>query len=112
MKFLKTGKIKFRPWYIWSGSLMTWGITYEADPKIYFGKNPKPFDYIGLNFYSDAIIGFNTKNFFGPTHFPHQTMGDFYGPIDPEGFSEAILDISFINVPIYITENGMAEKND
>ncbi len=98
VKFLKTGRLNFRHWFA--------HVEYEEL------EAPQSYDFIGLNFYGNVVLGFNTKNFFGPTCFPHQIMGEYHVPIDSEGFSRAIDHISALNKPIYITEIGIADKND
>jgi len=70
------------------------------------------FDFFGLNFYANPILGFNLDNFFGPTCFEHQIMGDMHLPIDPEGFAQAIADAASLGKPVYITETGMADEKD
>lgn len=73
---------------------------------------PNSFDFVGLNFYGNVVIGFNKKNFYGATHFPGQTLGHFHIPIDPSGFSSAISEIAALGKPIYITETGYATDHD
>lgn len=73
---------------------------------------PTAFDFIGLNFYANVVVGFNTTNFFGATCFSHQEMGDMYLPIDPVGFAQAIDEIAALGKPIYITETGIADDQD
>lgn len=78
----------------------------------YVNTYAQPYDFIGLNYYADAVLGFNRKNIFGPTCFPHQEMGDMYLPIDPTGFSQAIDHMAALGKPIYITETGIADAED
>lgn len=99
MNYLKTGV------YYYSFFLLAYeNYTNELAPKSY--------DFIGLNFYANAVIGFNRKNFFGPTYFRGQEMGDMYLPIDPDGFAKAIDEVAALGKPIYITEIGMADHTD
>lgn len=69
-------------------------------------------DFIGLNFYANPIVGPNIVNFYGATHLNGQEMGDMFLPLDPEGFSNAIDLVASLNIPIYITEMGIADKSD
>ena len=39
-------------------------------------------------------------------------MGDMDLPIDPQGFATAIEEIAQLGVPVYITENGLADCKD
>lgn len=70
------------------------------------------YDFIGLNFYGEVVVGFNKKNIFGVTCFPHQEMSDGYFPIDLEAFGMAIDSIASLKKPIYITEIGIATESD
>ena len=70
-------------------------------------------DFVGLNYYSHGII----KNF-NVTACKQElaTLNDMY-TIYPEGLYRAIVDISQnlakpLNIPIYITENGIATDNE
>lgn len=69
-------------------------------------------DFIGLNFYANPVVGPNIVNLYGSTHFSNQDMGDMYLPLDPEGFANAIDLVSTLEMPIYITEIGIADKSD
>jgi beta-glucosidase len=69
-------------------------------------------DFIGLNYYANAMIGFNWKNIFGPTCRPDQVMGDMYLPIDAQGFAAAIDSCAELNVPVIISETGIADNTD
>lgn len=96
--FLKTGHFNYDHWIARTH-------TYNPDA-------PHSYDFIGLNFYGNAVLGFNFKNFFGPTCFPHQDMGDYCLPIDSEGFARAIDSVSTFKKPIFITETGIADEHD
>lgn len=67
---------------------------------------PKSCDFIGINFYSKVVFGP------GPTTYPHQAMTDMEYPARPETLYEAIVDMSELGVPMYITENGLADGKD
>lgn len=69
-------------------------------------------DFIGLNFYANPIVGPNLSNIYGATCKSNQEMGDMYLALDPEGFSSAIDIVSKLNLPIYITEIGIADHTD
>lgn len=79
----------------------------------YFEPNAKHMnDFIGLNFYANPVVGPNSVNFYGPTYFEGQEMGDMYLPLDTIGFSNAIELVSSLNLPIFITEIGIADQTD
>ena len=46
------------------------------------------------------------------TCYPEEIMTDMPYPIYPQGLYNAIRDISILDVPIYITENGIADNKD
>lgn len=99
MNFFRTGRMQYHD--------VTQASLDHSDDRA-----PHAFDFFGLNFYARPIIGFNCHNFFGPTQFPGQKMGDMYLVIDPEGFSGVIDEAAALGKPVYITEMGMADKTD
>jgi len=78
-------------------------------------------DFIGLNFYSRVVIesrliAYVLSGGVGECAFPHCRQGELmtdmeYG-VCPEGLYAAIKDMSQFGKPIYITENGVADKHD
>jgi beta-glucosidase len=75
---------------------------------------PHTLDFIGLNYYSHMQVKFhwNHKEFFTFEHRPDETMTDMPYPIYAEGFYRAIKTVAQLGVPIYITENGIADAKD
>ena len=80
-------------------------------------------DFFGLNFYGHVVLESHvldtifslgkTKNgIVEPSCFQGEVMTDMPYPIDPEGFYYAIKDVAQLGLPIYITENGISDKND
>jgi len=71
-------------------------------------------DFIGLNYYSRMHV----KGHLSPTApftfelRPQDTQTDMPYAIYPEGFYRAVKNISKLNVPIIITENGIADDKD
>ena len=71
-------------------------------------------DFIGLNYYSRMHVKgklnpsepfvFDTRN--------HDIMTDMGYPVYAEGFYRALKTISKMGIPIYVTENGLADYND
>lgn len=79
-------------------------------------KNPNPeqikLDFIGLNYYSHNAFDLQYANFdldeaAKPLYYPRETHTDMGYGYYPEGLYRAIRDLSVINKPIYITENGI-----
>jgi beta-glucosidase len=71
-------------------------------------------DFIGLNYYSHLHVKFrwNPPEFFALAHRPAEIMTDLIYPIYAEGLYRAIKTVAALNVPIYITENGIADAKD
>jgi beta-glucosidase len=97
MKFLKTGSICLDWW--------TASKKYQDDTA------PSSFDFVGLNFYGNAVLGFNAKGLPDADCFEGQVLSDMFVPCDPKGFAEAIDDVAKLGKPIYITETGIADND-
>jgi len=95
LNFLKTGKFTFPT------------LSYTSPIE-------KPLDYIGLNYYSRVLLQtqLSFKEPMKATCYPDEVMTDMPYPIYPKGFHDAIMDIATLNVPVYITENGIADQKD
>ena len=98
--FLKTGKFSY------VSNIL--GINVQCDITEHF-MNIQMNDFIGLNFYANPVVGPNITNIYGPTHFNDQKMGDMFLPLDAKGFDDAIDLVATLDIPIYITEIGIAE---
>lgn len=78
---------------------------------------PLSLDFVGLNYYSRAFM---KENWFDFKVCKHPAELDFDNPhytVYPEGLYEAIRELSQrvakpLNIPIYITENGIASTNE
>lgn len=71
-------------------------------------------DFFGLNYYSHSYMKFKPsfKQFF-ENKFPiNEIKTDMEYTIYAEGFYRAIKTVSILNKPIFITENGIADKKD
>lgn len=102
-EFFKTGNFNYSIPYI--GKLPTWS-GQLCNITAYNSDAPQSTDFFGLNFYAKVIVG--TK----PTCYPGQVMTDMEYPSSPELVYDAILEMSILNKPIYITENGISDKRD
>ncbi|MBA2307138.1 glycoside hydrolase family 1 protein [Candidatus Dependentiae bacterium] len=97
LTFLKTGTFSYRThlWY-WE--------TYTA-PTGPIG------DFIGLNYYSRALIELKwTQLELTGSALPGEEMTDMPYAIYAQGLYDAIVEVSQLELPIYITENGIADK--
>lgn len=101
LEFLKTGTFTF-------GKRFIFNETYTAEGPLT--------DFIGLNYYSRAVIAAQWPNWstfeVGGSCYPGEVMTDMPYAIYPKGLYDAIKDVAQIGVPIYITENGIADKNN
>lgn len=69
--------------------------------------NRVEFDFIGLNYYFHARIKFPGKQ-----DNENKVVSDLGWEIYPEGIYHVLKDLDKYGKPIYITENGLADKND
>ncbi len=119
LNFLKTGNFSFSIPLVAS-------VTTNSEAKVFKGLESLPgfnlkdrpyFDFIGLNFYSRVVIQQHYWNIFSdgaitPSCRQGEIMTDAQYPIYAEGLYNAICDVAQFNVPIYITENGIADAKD
>lgn len=102
-EFFKTGRFNYTIPFI--GKLPLWSGRFcnvvAENPDA-----PKSFDFFGINIYSRVIV--STK----PTCYPNQVMTDMEYPSSPELVYDAIVEMSKLGKPMYITENGIADKHD
>lgn len=80
---------------------------------IYENLEPK-LDFIGLNYYSHPLLKMQ-MSYSEPLYsscYEGQEMSDYQFRLYPEGLYRAIEEISELNVPIYITENGIPDNQD
>eukprot|EP00879_Flechtneria_rotunda_P018261 GHRR01019158.1.p1 GENE.GHRR01019158.1~~GHRR01019158.1.p1 ORF type:complete len:399 (+),score=104.76 GHRR01019158.1:203-1399(+) len=73
----------------------------------YPGGRP-PCDWFGVNYYSRAVVTWYMK----PWCLPGETMTDMYYPIYADGLYESLMQAKQYNMPIYITETGIADRSD
>ena len=92
LTFLKTG---------------TFGIGQLFSREEYTAPQTKIADFIGLNYYSRALIQWAAGSCY-----PGEVMTDMPYAIYAAGLYYAIREVASIGLPIYITENGIADKED
>ena len=99
LEFLKTGTFSYGIPFIFNEE-------YHAEGTLT--------DFIGLNYYSRAVIEMQWSNWckVDGSCYPHEVMTDMPYAIYPKGLYNAIKDVAQLGVPIYITENGVADKNN
>lgn len=69
-------------------------------------------DFIGLDYYHYAQLKFKPTPFFFDYTPEELEKSDFGWVIYPKGIYEALLDLKKYNLPIYIMENGVADRDD
>ncbi len=71
-------------------------------------------DFIGLNYYSHYLVSArpDIKEPFVFLERPNEIQTDMDYSIYPEGFYRALHTIKKLGAPIYVTENGIADKDD
>eukprot|EP00877_Chromochloris_zofingiensis_P007596 jgi/Chrzof1/308/Cz01g10210.t1 len=95
-KWMKTGHIE---WHVpVFGKWLEWQCP---------GGKP-PCDWFGVNYYSRAVVTWYMK----PWCLPGEIMTDMYYPIYAEGLYKSLMQAAEYNIPIYITETGIADKSD
>ncbi len=66
----------------------------------------KHLDFVGLNFYFTTYIkDWRTAN-------PDDRNSDLYWWINPEGLEKVLFGLKKYNLPVYVTENGLADSKD
>jgi beta-glucosidase len=101
LNFLKTGHYRF--------NMPTMAKLTDENPKA-----KGSLDFIGLNYYShyNYRFSFNLDKAFQARLLPGEIKTDMDYASYPEGFYRAIKTVSQFGVPIYITENGVADAKD
>jgi beta-glucosidase len=101
LEFCSTGKFELTIPFVKT-------VTYQAP------QGQKILDFIGLNYYSRVILKsrLSLSQPFAPSHYPGEIMTDMPYAIYAEGLYNAIAKVARIGVPIYITENGIADYKD
>jgi beta-glucosidase len=119
IKFCQTGVFEIN---LWAPKLISLllpkGIEYLRFPFILYetptGK--RALDFIGLNYYSRVLIRHQPTltNPFNvvPSCYDGEIMTDMPYPIFGKGLYDAIVDLSKLGLPIYITENGIADSQE
>ncbi len=77
-------------------------------------------DFIGLNYYSRVIVELKLTNILTlnlgqaiePSCYPGEVMTDMPYALYPQGLYYAIVEVAKTGLPIYITENGIADKEN
>ena len=85
-----------------------------VDVKAEIPDAPNTLDFVGLNYYSHNAMdfSFNLDEALKMRLYPNETPTDMDYTIYPEGLYRAIEEISRVEAPIIITENGIADSLD
>jgi beta-glucosidase len=101
LNFFKTGSFKIR-----IPLLATYEYTAPQDQQL--------LDFIGLNYYSRVLVKaqISLTDPIVPSCYPNEIMTDMPYAMYPQGLYDAIVKMAELNVPIYITENGIPDGKD
>jgi len=99
--FLKTGNYEFN-------------MPFEVKMKEHYPDAINTLDFIGLNYYSHYYykFSFDQDKLFDPHYKKDDIMTDMDYAFYPEGFYRAVQTLSQFGVPIFVTENGVADAKD
>jgi beta-glucosidase len=99
--FLKTGNYEFN-------------MPFEVKMNEYNPDAINTLDFIGLNYYSHYYykFSFDQEALFDPHYKKDDIMTDMDYAFYPEGFYRAVRTLSQFGVPIFVTENGIADAKD
>lgn len=77
-------------------------------------KAVKSYDFFGLNYYSHLVVRskWHLENFFEFRIRPKETASDMGYAVYPEGLYRALKEVADLGRPIYVTENGIADRSD
>jgi beta-glucosidase len=81
-------------------------IVTEYFSKHFVRKTQEVVDFIGCNYYSRYIVSFGKKSLM------RENTNDLGWEIYPKGIYDSLLTLKKYNLPIYITENGIADVDD
>jgi beta-glucosidase len=77
---------------------------------------PHSQDFIGLNYYTRELVKFNHRyraELFGERMLPaHAPLSDLKWELYPDGLYRTLLSLRREKLPIYVTENGIADRRD
>lgn len=95
--------------------ITVWSMDQVVNHLIYRFTGIKTHDFLGINYYFNQNISFR-KGFSVPQRIDVSTIktdiSDMGWEVRPEGLFDVLMDLSDYNLPIYITENGIASTND
>lgn len=103
----------YRPHHFWDNRFMNWldGFWNHS----FYNHTKRHHDFLGLNYYFHYRLkkfNFRFKQFFVDPRIENREVSDIGWEVFPPGITDALLDLKQYNLPIYITENGIATDND
>jgi beta-glucosidase len=82
---------------------------------LFYKLTGKTHDFLGLNYYFNQYISFNSRKILPSVvdiSTTKKAVSDMGWEIYPQGMFDILMDFSDYHLPIYITENGIASRND
>ena len=95
--------------------IAVWGCDIITNHLFYKLTGMKTHDFLGINYYINQYISFNSKKRFPSIvdiSLTKKDVSDMGWEIYPEGIFDLLMDFSDYHKPMYITENGLATTND
>ncbi|MFA7169442.1 MAG: family 1 glycosylhydrolase [Candidatus Paceibacterota bacterium] len=83
-----------------------------ARNRMFFEYTKKEQDFIGVNYYFHERITWDVKYPFVNIKNVNKTVSDLGTEIYPRGIYKVLKNFQKYNLPVYITENGLADKDD
>ncbi len=75
-----------------------------------------PSDFVGLNHYSGSLVSFSLRHagqaFARRSNPPDLPATDFGWAVEPRWLRRCLLELAPLRKPVYVTENGMATRDD
>jgi len=81
----------------------------------FFALTGKTHDFIGINYYFHyrfKLNHFRTLQFFVEARHEHREMSSVGWEVYPQGIFDVLMDLKRHNLPMYVTENGIASRNE
>lgn len=105
---------------LWLGALADGHLRPPLGVGGYHAQIKNTFDFIGVNYYSRDLVRFtpNPLKLFGERKFPANVdlsdsgRGGPYSWYAPDGLYDSLLAMAKLGKPIYVTENGLPDKDD
>lgn len=103
----------YRPHNFWDRLFMNWLDNFWNHG--FYRATRRHHDFIAVNYYFHYRLkkfNFRFRQFFVDPRLEEREISDIGWEVYPPGITNVLLDLNQYNLPIYITENGIATNND